>query len=108
MPKVGIPTYSADGHRIRNHSLTAIERLLELRKILVKRNHRGVIVAANFLPQSSANPSRKSPHVGTQYSLLNRVGDVRLWQHRNFFTQRELSELGTPEAQEHARESITK
>src|SRR5438270_11528274 len=83
MPKVSsIPTYASDGRRIRSYSLPAIERLLSMSKVVVRRNRKGKIVSASFRPHDGASPLRGTCNMGQRYSMLVRVGDYRLWQHR--------------------------
>ena len=86
-----VPTYAADGRRLRSYSLSAIERLHKMSMVAVRRNRYGKIVAAFFRHSDGANPILCSAHTGTRYSDLVRVGpDTRAWQLRGFIQRQDL------------------
>jgi hypothetical protein len=96
---VTIPTYSADGTRLRDYSSAAVERLCNRGAMVVERNKRGRIVAATFRPDkadrhSRSNPVRASIPVGTYYSYEESIADkYYVWQHRELVEARELRQL---------------
>ena len=87
----GIPAYSSSGRRLRNYSVDAIERILQLEPpgVVVKRNKRtGRICSAQFLPlpQNSKavegkEPIKKTAHMGQSYSFRQALEDSgrRAW-----------------------------
>ena len=100
--KTGIPAYTANGLRLRNYSLSAIETCLCLTppSVVVKRNKRsGRITSAQFLPlpaNSSAvagkEPTLKTAHLGQRYSFAQRVDESgrTVWCFVKFLTPREM------------------
>jgi hypothetical protein len=77
-----IPTFAADGRRLRNSSPEAVERLLAREQIVVRRNRRGRIICAQFREDNGANPLRKTAHMGTHYSFEEHVNDCYVWRHK--------------------------
>jgi hypothetical protein len=77
-----IPTFAADGRRLRNYSPEAIERLLIRGMIVVRRNKRGRIICAQFREDNGANPLRQTAHMGSNYSFEEHCGDAYVWQHK--------------------------
>jgi hypothetical protein len=83
----GIPTFAADGRRLRPYSLRAIECLLAQHRVAVERNHLGVIVRATLRPVDEGRnpigvaPVLLQPKAGTRYSFEIRCGDRKIWQH---------------------------
>lgn len=79
-----IPTFNAAGRRDRRYSPEAIERLLSLKLITVKRNARtGAIVAAQFLPKPGRDPKPGSiaSIMGQHYCRQNRITELaRAWE----------------------------
>jgi hypothetical protein len=81
-----IPTYMADGTRVRNHSLAAVEHLLEQDRVTVERKRNGTISRAYFRPtDQQQNPLNGNPIIkrfrrGAVYSSMTTIGEVRLWQ----------------------------
>jgi hypothetical protein len=81
--KTTIPTYAANGARLRDRSLDSVLRLEELKKVALKRDRRGRVRGCQFLSDAGANPIRKSAHMGQRYSYMKRIGEhARIWQHR--------------------------
>lgn len=82
-----IPTFSADGSRVRAQFLSKVEAFLAAGAMVVRRNRKGKITCAQYRVQiDGANPLRRSAHVGTRYSWLEHVGEdspYRAWRHRN-------------------------
>ena len=87
-----IPTYAADGRRLRDYSLAAIERLESLSLVVVRRLN-GRIRCALFRGLMGANPLRATAHAGTRYSFLRRSGEVRLWEHAPLVQRQEIEAL---------------
>lgn len=81
MPEIKIPTFASDGRRLRAYSLEAIERLLSLSLVVVRRNRHGRIVCAHFRPQDGSNPLRATANMGQRYYFLEHVGDRRVYAH---------------------------
>lgn len=91
-----IPCFSSDGRRLRNYSLTAIERCLALDppSVIVKRNKRtGKITSATFRPLPGKShacggkePLRKTAHMGQHYSFPGQVDDAghKVWKFADF------------------------
>lgn len=78
-----VPTYAADGRRLRSYTLEAIERLVKLDLVAVQRNRHGRIVLANFRPVDGANPIRTTAHLGTKYSFNEHLpSGLTAWKHR--------------------------
>jgi hypothetical protein len=92
---VKIPTYASDGRRIRAYSLDAIEHLLSLSLIVVKRNRHGKILAAHFRPQDGSNPLRATASMGQRYSFHAPVGNdgMRAWTHKQLIQRQDLEAL---------------
>jgi hypothetical protein len=94
----GIPAYTANGLRLRNYSLRAIEACLAMTPpaVVVKRNKRtGLITSAQFMPlprNSSAvdgkEPIKKHAHMGQRYSFHQPVdtNGHRAWRFSKFLT----------------------
>jgi len=78
-----IPTFAADGRRLRNRSLQSVENLLALSMVVVRRGRRGQILAAQFRPLSGANPLRHSALSGTRYSFHGQGAMRMVWSHRD-------------------------
>lgn len=78
-----IPTYSCDGRRLRDYSLAAIERLLSLSLVIVRRSAAGVIRCALFRGTMGSHPCRRTALGGQRYSFLRRIGEhSRIWDHK--------------------------
>lgn len=95
-----IPTYTADGARLRDYSLASIERLLEQERVTVQRAPTGVILCASFRPTDERqnplpgrNPVAKKVHRGTYYSSLKSDGNSRVWQLHKLPTSRDFEHL---------------
>jgi hypothetical protein len=89
-----IPTYAADGRRLRDYALSSIERLLTLHLIIVARNRKGKIVCAHFRPVGGANPLRRAAHLGTRYSFeLPLPSGHFAWTHRRLLQSQEIEAL---------------
>lgn len=88
-----IPTYAADGRRLRAYSLEAIEHLLSLSKVVVRRNAHGRIKVAQFRGLAGANPLRSTAHAGTKYSFLVQNISTRSWQHKDLISSRDVEIL---------------
>ena len=81
-----VPTYAADGRRLRSYTLEAIERLLQLDLIAVQRNRAGRIVTAHFRDGGGANPIRNSAHMGQNYSFEEMLPSGNsAWKHSDLF-----------------------
>jgi hypothetical protein len=90
-----IPTYAADGRRLRNYSPDEINHLLSLSLVVVRRNQRGQIRVAQFRGQGGANPLRRTAHLGTRYAFL---GEARVWKHRRLLQSQDVEYLfGEPD-----------
>lgn len=90
---------------MRDYSLAAIKRLLALSKIVVRKNRRGEIVAAQYRPECGANPLRLTAFCGTRYSFLERIHESRLWSHRRLLPRQDLEQLaGEPLEDDKLRE----
>lgn len=89
-----IPTYAADGRRLRSYTPSAVARLISLDQIVVECNRKGKIVCATFRPASGANPIRKTAHLGQHYSFREALpSGHHCWKHSNVLTRREAGEL---------------
>lgn len=98
-PEKRIPTYQADGTtrlhgvRFRDYSLAMVERLLTDSKVVVRRNRKGQIVAAQYRAESGANPLRATALTGTRYSFLEQIYEVRVWSHRRLIPRQDLEQM---------------
>ena len=93
-PKTFIPTFRADGRRVRDYSLEAIERLLGLSLIVVKRSRKGRITCAQFKSDAGANPLVKSAHMGQQYSYEHHLPSGHCaWSHRDLIQRQDVEAL---------------
>lgn len=94
-----IPTFAADGKRLRAYSPDAIERLLSLSLVVVIRNRKGRILRAHFRPTDGANPLRASCNMGQRYYFLEHVGDHKVYSHTPLIAAEDAAELNgqTPE-----------
>lgn len=90
-----VPTYGSDGRKLRSYSIEAIERLLSLSAIVVRRNRNGKIVCAHFRPQDGANPLLATCNMGQRYSHREHVGDAgaRVWAHKRLIQRQDIEEL---------------
>lgn len=88
-----IPTFAADGRRLRPYSVGQIERLLARDAVVVRRNARGKILCAQFRAINGANPLRGSIHMGTVYSFEQHVNDSYVWSHRRLLQSQEVESL---------------
>jgi hypothetical protein len=88
-----IPTFGADGRRLRSYSLPAVERLLSLSKVVVRRNRRGRITSACFRPTDGANPLRLTALMGTRYSYQQQLDEHRAWSHRRLIQRQDVEAL---------------
>lgn len=78
-----IATFSPSGGPLRRYSLSAIERLLSMDRVVVKRNHHGRIVEAIFRQADGASPVRATAHLGTAYSFEEPLPSGHYaWRHR--------------------------
>lgn len=103
-----IPTYTADGRRFRDYSLTAVERLLSLSLVVVRRDRFGRIRVALFRETRGGHPMLSAGRFGQRYSFLRWVSErARCYEHkalpadrdgwvRDVFMQVPLSVLVTP------------
>jgi hypothetical protein len=90
----GIPTYAADGRRLRDYPESSIQRLLALDKVTVTYKRKGKIACAFFRPLDGANPLRRSAHVGTRYSFEEPLPSGHFaWKHRRLLQSQEIEEL---------------
>ncbi len=111
-PQKRIPTYATDGtrlhgYRMRDYALSAIERLLKLSKVVVRRNRQGRIVSAQFRPECGANPLCATALAGTRYSYLEQIYEHRVWSHRRLLPRQDLEKLaGEPLESEAEREQF--
>ena len=88
-----VPTFAANGKRLRNHSSAHVEQL-ELRGVAqLSRTPKGRIKACQFLTSLGANPVQKTASTGTVYSFYNRVGDAQLWEHRQMVQRQDVEAL---------------
>jgi hypothetical protein len=93
-----IPTYAASGARLhgvrlRDYSLSMIERLLADAKITVRRNRKGVIVSAQYRAEAGATTLQATSLAGTRYSFLEQIREVRVWSHRRLIPREDLELL---------------
>jgi hypothetical protein len=78
-----IPTYDADGTRLRSYSPAAIERLVSLNRV-VPTIRRGRIVCATFRERDGSNPLRHSAHMGQRYSFDELLpSGHHAWKHKS-------------------------
>ena len=77
---LGIPTYSADGVRRRNHSLETVLFLESRKTVVLQRTRKGEVVCARFCGESYT-PIRTRVKAGTRYSYLEPIGGHRGWTH---------------------------
>jgi hypothetical protein len=78
-PKRSIPSYAADGTRLRkDFSEEAVEHLLALSLVVVRRSPRGRIQCALWRGETGAHPLRATAHLGTRYHRLRRVSETSL------------------------------
>lgn len=100
-----VPTYSADGKRLRNYSLASIESLLVSDRVAVERNRKGEITCATMRPADKSNPILKSAHMGQSYSFLqNLPSGHRAWSHSRLLDESELTSEGIADAEKFVRD----
>ena len=77
-----IPTYAADGARLRNLSLPAVEHLLSINDVIVRRDKAGNIKRAQFIEVLTPGPQKENGSlVGQTYSYLqNLPSGHRAWR----------------------------
>lgn len=97
-----VPTFAADGRRLRNYTPEAIEHLLSLSLVAVERGRKDRIKCAFFRPTSGASPVRPKAHMGTKYSSNELLpSGHHSWKHRRLLQSQHLEEiLGVPVANE--------
>ena len=88
-----IPTYAVDGRRLRDYAPSAIERLLEMSLVVVRRSRQGLILVAQFRDTDGANPMRATALIGTRYSFRETVSEYKVWAHRPLISRRDLQEM---------------
>ena len=88
-----VPTYAANGRRLFDHTVAAIERLLVLSRVVVKKSRKGKILAATYRPLSGASPIAKTAHRGTRYSYWAHINEVHVWTHRRMIQAQDLEYL---------------
>ena len=89
-----IPTYAANGQRIRDYTETAIARLLSLDLVVVERGRRNKIRCAHLRPQGGANPLRRTAHTGTYYSFEEPLPSGHfVWKHRPLLQRQDVAQL---------------
>lgn len=99
-----VPTFRADGRRVRDYSSEAIARLHALGLIVVGRSRKGRITCAQFKSDAGANPLVKSAHMGQQYSYEQALPSGHYaWRHRELI-QRQDVEILFGERPENKRE----
>ena len=102
-----IPTYAADGRRLRNYPLLQIENLLTSGAVRVDRNRRGEIKAANFLPVSGS-AANISAFMGQTYSFHEHLpSGHRAWKHSSLF-RGSVRELLDADASERERDEFVR
>jgi hypothetical protein len=80
---LGIITFSAEGKRIRDYSSEAIDRLLEMSRVIVKRDRAGRIKSAQFRHLDGGNLNWSHVHRGTSFAYVEHLDSGRrLWQHK--------------------------
>ncbi len=88
-----VPTFAANGKRLRNHSAAHVEQLEQRGVVQLSRTAKGRIKACQFLTGLGANPVQKTANTGTVYSFYNRVGDAQLWEHRQMVQRQDVEAL---------------
>ncbi len=79
---ITIPTYGADGQRLRNYPLRSIEWMLSLDEVVVQRNRKGSIVCAHLRAEGGALTILDSAYMGQHYSFDERLPSGRsAWRH---------------------------
>lgn len=85
-----IPTYTADGRRYRDYSLTAIERMLSLSMVVVRRDRLGRIRVALFRDRIGGHPLIAAARFGQRYSFLRWISEhARCYEHKALPTDRD-------------------
>jgi len=74
-----IPTYAADGRRLQNRRLAAIEQLLRDGLVIVHRTRKGAITCAQFLPAEGAAAVARSIPTGNSF-LESLPSGRRAWK----------------------------
>ncbi len=98
-----IPTFAADGRRLRNYSVESVERLSNLHLITVVRaGRKGAIVSAHFRSPGGASAIKRTAHLGQKYSYLARIGQSRLWQHQPLLQRTDRRQLEADTADDRA------
>jgi hypothetical protein len=95
-----VPTFAADGRRLRNRTPESIEHLLALSLVVVERGRKDRIRAAFFRPTDGATPVKPRAHMGTKYSYNEHLPSGHTaWKHRRLLQSQQLEELlGIPQA----------
>lgn len=89
-----VPTFRADGRRVRDYSMEAIARLLALGMIVIARSRKGRITCAQFKSDAGANPLVKSAHMGQQYSYEQALPSGHYaWRHREMIQRQDVEML---------------
>lgn len=79
-----IPTFAADGRRLRPHTARALEHLYSLSRVVVRRNAKGRILVARYRDAEGGHPLRLSALGGTRYSSKNNT--TKVWEHKQLPT----------------------
>ena len=99
-----IPTFSADGKRLRNYSLASIEKLLEQDRMAVERNRAGKITCATMRPADRSNPIATTAHMGQSYSFLEHLPSGHCaWSHSRLLDASEATAEGIADAEAFVR-----
>jgi hypothetical protein len=89
-----IPTYSAEGRRLRDYSVAKVEDLLSRSMVVVERKRNGHIKCAHLRPSSGASPVRKTAHMGQHYSFKERLPNGRrAWNHSKMLVRSDIEGL---------------
>jgi hypothetical protein len=88
-----VPTYAADGRRLRDYVPSAVEHLFKLSLVVVRRNKSGRVVLAQFRGVGGANPLRATALAGTRYSFIERLHESRCWSHRRLLPREAVENL---------------
>jgi hypothetical protein len=78
-----IRTYAANGRRLSDSSPERAERLIELGKVVARRDRRGRIRLIQFKHDCGAYPLQATAHMGTRYSYEEPLPSGHYaWKHR--------------------------
>ena len=92
-----VHTYGPEGERRRNSTHLNAEYLVSRNLVIAQRNRKGLIMSIHFIG-ATRMPLQARLRTGTRYRHQERVGDQKIWTHRDLpFVRERGKELSTTE-----------